>query len=121
MHAAQSLGPLSRRLRLDSSRVGNGSAVFGSLDTTLARFGADVPPEARARVDEITHLIVEKLLLTPTEQLKSLGNSETVAAYAEALTRLFALADQQAAEQGESERPKGGRIEPFKRPTGRQR
>ena len=32
-----------------------------------------LPPEARARVDEITHLIVEKLLLTPTEQLKSLG------------------------------------------------
>ena len=29
-----------------------------------------LPPEARQRVDEITHLIVEKLLLTPTEQLK---------------------------------------------------
>src|SRR5580765_7177156 len=54
-----------------------------------------LPPEARARVDEITHLIVEKLLLTPTEQLKALGNSETVGAYSEALTRLFALADQQ--------------------------
>ena len=32
---------------------------------------APLPPEARARVDEITHLIVEKLLLTPTEQLKA--------------------------------------------------
>ena len=52
-----------------------------------------LPPEARARVDEITHLIVEKLLLTPTEQLKSLGDAETVGAYAEALTRLFGLAD----------------------------
>ena len=51
---------------------------------------SSLPPEARARVDEITHLIVEKLLLTPTEQLKSLGNSEAVAAYTEALTRLFA-------------------------------
>ena len=30
-----------------------------------------LPPEARSRVDEITRLIVEKLLLTPTEQLKS--------------------------------------------------
>src|SRR5205823_5627941 len=29
-----------------------------------------LPPEARERVDEITHLIVEKILLTPTEQLK---------------------------------------------------
>jgi glutamyl-tRNA reductase len=82
---------------------------------------SSLPPEARARVDEITHLIVEKLLLTPTEQLKSVGNSETVAAYAEALTRLFALADQQAADRGENDRAKGGRVEPFKRPSGRQR
>ena len=37
-----------------------------------------LPPEARARVDEITRLIVEKLLLTPTEQLKALGDAETV-------------------------------------------
>jgi hypothetical protein len=44
-------------------------------------------PDARARVDEITHLIVEKLLLTPTEQLKSIGDSDTVEAYAEALSR----------------------------------
>jgi glutamyl-tRNA reductase len=63
-----------------------------------------LPPEARARVDEITHLIVEKLLLTPTEQLKSLSDAETVGAYAEALTRLFGLA--------EDERRK---VEPFAR------
>ena len=50
-----------------------------------------LPPDARARVDEITRLIVEKLLLTPTEQLKSLGDAETVGAYSEALTRLFGL------------------------------
>ncbi len=50
-----------------------------------------VPPEARARVDEVTRLIVEKLLLTPTEQLKSLPDSETVAIYTDALTRLFSL------------------------------
>jgi glutamyl-tRNA reductase len=52
-----------------------------------------LPPEARARVDEITHLIVEKLLLTPTEQLKALQDAEAVASYAEALTRLFGLAE----------------------------
>ena len=39
------------------------------------------PDEARARVDEITHLIIEKLLLTPTEQLKALGDQETAAQY----------------------------------------
>jgi len=63
-----------------------------------------LPPEARARVDEITHLIVEKLLLTPTEQLKSLTDAETVSTYTEALTRLFALY--------EDERRK---VEPFSR------
>jgi len=66
-----------------------------------------LPPDARARVDEITHLIVEKLLLTPTEQLKSLNDADTVGAYAEALTRLFGLAE-------EDERRK---VEPFARPS----
>lgn len=51
-----------------------------------------LPPEARARVDEITRLIVEKLLLTPTEQLKSVNDETTVVAYADALNRLFRLA-----------------------------
>ena len=32
---------------------------------------AGLPPDARARVEEITQLLVQKLLLTPTEQLKS--------------------------------------------------
>ena len=39
---------------------------------------AGLPPEARARVDEITRLIVEKLLLHPTEQLKNAGDAELV-------------------------------------------
>jgi glutamyl-tRNA reductase len=83
---------------------------------------SSLPPEARARVDEITHLIVEKLLLTPTEQLKALGSSEAVGQYSEALTKLFALADQHADDQAERERPaKGGQVEPFKRPTGGRR
>jgi glutamyl-tRNA reductase len=54
-----------------------------------------LPPDVRGRVDEITRLIVEKLLLTPTEQLKSVGDAETVGAYTEALTRLFRLRSQQ--------------------------
>ena len=69
-----------------------------------------LPPEARARVDEITHLIVEKLLLTPTEQLKS-GDAESVGTYAEALTRLFALADQESTPTN---------VEPFQRERRRQ-
>jgi glutamyl-tRNA reductase len=87
-----------------------------------------LPPEARDRVDEITHLIVEKLLLAPTERLKSLADAETVGTYTEALTRLFALPDEQAdaeVERTESsrsapphkERPEGTerRVEPFAR------
>ena len=68
--------------------------------------------EARARVDEITRLIMEKLLLSPTEQLKSLGDAETVGAYSEAITRLFRLGDDDEQERGE-----GGdrRIAPFTR------
>ena len=83
---------------------------------------SSLPPEARARVDEITHLIIEKLLLTPTEQLKALDNSEALSAHTEALTRLFALANQQADDHSNRERPaKRGRLEPFKRPSGGQR
>jgi glutamyl-tRNA reductase len=52
---------------------------------------ASLPPEARARVDEITRLIMEKLLINPTEQLKAASDADTVAAYSDALTRLFGL------------------------------
>jgi glutamyl-tRNA reductase len=80
-------------------------AELERLDSKLA----SLPPEARARVDEVTHLIIEKLLLTPTEQLKSAGDADAVAAYTEALGRLFALND---ADEPASAR---GRVEPFSR------
>jgi glutamyl-tRNA reductase len=68
---------------------------------------SSLPPDVRGRVDEITRLIVEKLLLTPTEQLKSVGDAETVGAYTEALTRLFRLRSQQAAtDDADGARPK---------------
>lgn len=75
---------------------------------------ATLPPDARARVDEITRLIVEKLLLTPTEQLKSLSDADVLTAYSEALTRLFNLGQPQAP----SEQP-DRRVEPFVRPNKR--
>jgi glutamyl-tRNA reductase len=67
-----------------------------------------LPPEARARLDEITHLIVEKLLLTPTEQLKSVNDEAMVVAYSDALNRLFSLAAderQRGTEPSQSEVP----------------
>jgi glutamyl-tRNA reductase len=73
-----------------------------------------LPPEARARIDEITHLIVEKLLLTPTEQLKSIGDAETVGAYSEALTRLFGLSQKNEANPpAEPSQHDRGNVEPF--------
>ena len=54
---------------------------------------AGLPPEARARVDEVTRLLIEKLLLQPTEQLKNAGDPHLMSQYADALTRLFALDD----------------------------
>jgi len=56
-----------------------------------------LPPDARARVDEITHLIVEKLLVTPTEQLKSIGDDTTMVSYADAVSRLFELSEERPA------------------------
>jgi glutamyl-tRNA reductase len=81
---------------------------------------SSLPPDARARVDEVTRLIVEKLLLTPTEQLKALGDTETVGPYAEAMTRIFNLqtATPSAPGENEPERP-SGRVEPFSRPKAR--
>jgi hypothetical protein len=54
----------------------------------------------------VTRLLVEKLLLMPTEQLKGLGDADTVSAYSEALTRLFGLDD--------AERQPRGKVEPFR-------
>jgi glutamyl-tRNA reductase len=60
---------------------------------------ASLPPEARARVDEITHLIIEKLLVTPTEQLKAINDETVAVAYADAVNRLFSLTDDAASER----------------------
>ncbi|MBI3492135.1 MAG: glutamyl-tRNA reductase [Acidobacteria bacterium] len=87
------------RQRFDAIR----RAELERLDFKLSA----LPPEARTRVDEITHLIVEKLLLTPTEQLKAVGDADTVGAYTEALTRLFGLSEQEADEE------RADNVEPF--------
>jgi glutamyl-tRNA reductase len=72
------------------------------LQRLESRLGS-LPPDARARVEEVTRLIVEKLLLEPTEQLKALPDEETQAAYTEAVNRLFKLGDAEPVQQdGES-------------------
>src|SRR4030095_13927846 len=64
---------------------------------------AALPPDARALFDQVTRLIIEKLLLEPTEQLKALPDEETQAAYTEAVNRLFRLQEEDASEP--SKRP----------------
>jgi glutamyl-tRNA reductase len=104
-------------------------AELDRLDFKLSALPPDARPEARACVDEITRLIIEKLLLTPTEQLKGLGDHDTLAVYSEALTRLFGLAPSSDAETESGsastqspERVEGGRVQPFRaksRPSNR--
>tara|TARA_B100000029_G_scaffold476620_2_gene520877 strand:+ start:45 stop:1400 length:1356 start_codon:yes stop_codon:yes gene_type:complete len=55
---------------------------------------AGLSPNAKSRVEEITRLLVEKLLSTPTEQLKAASNEQEIAADTDALVRLFKLTDQ---------------------------
>jgi glutamyl-tRNA reductase len=91
----------------------------------LERLAAALPPETRGRIDDITRLIVEKLLLTPTEQLKAVNDPEMIGTYAEALTRLFALdtkpAGTDTSDEGEDDRrsSRDRRVEPFVRPRAR--
>jgi glutamyl-tRNA reductase len=58
-----------------------------------------LPADARARVDDVTRLIVEKLLLSPTEQLKSISDETTMMTYSDALNRLFSLAAEEEADR----------------------
>ena len=55
---------------------------------------AGLSPAAQARIEEITRLLVEKLLSAPTERLKAATDEEDVAAYAELLNHLFKLPGQ---------------------------
>ena len=79
------------------------------LQRLEGKLGA-LPPDARARVDEVTRLIIEKLLLEPTEQLKALPDEETQASYTEAVNRLFRLRPDDA-----SETPSGATTTPSNR------
>ena len=45
-------------------------------------------------IEEVTHRIVEKLLLQPTEQLKAVTDEKLIAAYTEAVNHLFNLVEE---------------------------
>jgi glutamyl-tRNA reductase len=97
-------------------------AELDRLDFKLSALPPEAREEARTRVDEITHLLIEKLLLTPTEQLKSIADPDTAALYAEAISRVFSLADpavEKDARGSESESRPDNRVEPFSRAKSR--
>ena len=101
---------------MKSSRPSSRCAIASrrSASAELARLEpklAGLPPEARARVDEITQLLVQKLLLTPTEQLKAVREETLISAYADALNRLFGL----GAEEPSAEVPRRARVSPIRR------
>ena len=52
---------------------------------------ASMSPAARARVEEVTRLLVERLLSTPTERLKAAPDEDAAAGDADTLSRLFEL------------------------------
>ncbi len=66
---------------------------------------AALSPDARARVDEITRLMVEKLLLTPTERLKAIDDHATMDACSALLRRLFELDEETAASEASRTAP----------------
>ena len=81
---------------------------------------AGLSPAARARVDEVTRLLVEKLLSAPTRQLKAATDEGAVAAYAEALNHLFRLADDERGDPGAAAPgPAAGRLIASTRGRGR--
>ena len=88
-HRAREVVPtiVALRQRFESIR----KSELERLDFKLA----SLPPDARQRVDEVTHLIVEKLLLHPTEQLKTADDAQVMSKYTEALNRLFGLDDKE--------------------------
>ena len=71
------------RHRFETIRKGELQRLNGKL--------ASLSPEARERVEEVTRLMIEKLLLEPTEALKALPDHETQTAYTEVVSRLFRL------------------------------
>jgi glutamyl-tRNA reductase len=75
-------------------------AIRRSELTRLESKLTGLPPEARTRVDEITRLLVEKLLIAPTEQLKAIRDDSTGATYSDALNRLFRLHDDEPTQAG---------------------
>ena len=74
-----------------------------------------LPPQSRARVEEVTRLLIEKLLSGPTERLKATTNEEVIAVYADTLSRLFQLQEQPQEEDNVEVTPTSPSVVPSSR------
>lgn len=61
------------------------------LQRLESKFLSGLSPEARMRVEELTRLLVEKLLINPTAQLKGLSDVESIGVHTDVVCRLFGL------------------------------
>jgi glutamyl-tRNA reductase len=86
-HRSRGAVPTIRNLRRHFHTIGESELL--RLEGKLA----GIPPDARERVDDVIRLIIEKLLLEPTAQLKALPDEETQAVYTDVINRLFRLSD----------------------------
>ena len=78
--------------------------------TRLQQKFSSLPPEAHAQIDNITRLIVEKLLLTPTEQLKAVSDDALAANYSDTLSRLFSLSAEESPARPDEQAPPKART-----------
>jgi glutamyl-tRNA reductase len=88
--SARELAPLVTKLRAHADEVREGE---------LARLGnrlASLTPEQRAAVDQLTQGVVNKLLHEPTVRLKDAAGTGRGDLFADALTELFGLDDDDA-------------------------
>jgi glutamyl-tRNA reductase len=96
------------RHRFETIRKGELQRLNGKL--------AALSPDARERVEEVTRLLIEKLLLDPTEQLKTLPDDDAQVAYTEMVNRLFRLRDEDEHATLDATDPLGPSSPPARRP-----
>jgi len=73
--------------------------------TELARLQTKLGPlteDQRGRVYEVTRLLIEKLLLTPTSELKAIDDPQTATVYAQVIAELFRLTQTEPAREEET-------------------
>tara|TARA_B100001123_G_scaffold244518_1_gene273385 strand:+ start:5773 stop:7122 length:1350 start_codon:yes stop_codon:yes gene_type:complete len=78
------------RHRFESIR----QSEINRVKSKLASTSATSHERVEEIIEEVTHRIVEKLLLQPTEQLKAVTDEKVSAAYTEAVNRLFNLVEE---------------------------